>query len=376
VLRRASLVARLAETWLHRPPSPPRAVIDITRRCNLRCSMCRTWEVEPGAPELSATEIGALVASMPRLCWLDLTGGEPLLRNDFGDILDEVATGGEALHVLHFQTNGWFTSRATAAVRRFTARRPEVDLIVTVSIDGPPDLHDRIRGRTGSYRRAIATAAALGDVSGVQVHIGTTVTPPNATSLDALEAALEADLPGFDPQHWHLNVAHTSSHFFANAHLADALATDARSIVDRHRQRRGRPRDLVGLMESVYLINLAAVHRGEPSNIPCDALRSTVFISPEGDVFPCHLWDRRLGNVRETSLPEIWRSAAVARARRGVQTLECGGCFSACEAYPALAAAPPPAPGASRPRQPPPPPGPPPPPNPASAPRRLPVLTD
>jgi radical SAM protein with 4Fe4S-binding SPASM domain len=337
--RRAALVLRLAETWVHRPPSPTRAVVDLTRRCNLRCRMCRTWEVPAGA-ELSAAELGALVRDMPRLCWLDLTGGEPTLRRDFCDVLSAIAREGRALHVLHFQTNGWSARRALEAARTWRAARPEVDLVITVSIDGPKAVHDRMRGREGSYERAIRTLRALRDEPGVDVHVGTTITADNVAEIDALGEQLARDVPGFDPSRWHVNVAHRSAHFFANAEVWSALAVDGAEVVRRHVARRGIPRDLVALMEQVYLVNLAAVATGEPSGVPCQALRSTVFVSPEGEVYPCHLWDRPLGNVRRTPFAEIWRAAEVERARREVIELRCGGCFSACEAYPALAGAP------------------------------------
>lgn len=301
--------------------------------------MCRTWEVDP-AGELSADEIGALVADMPRLCWLDLTGGEPLLRGDFADVVAAVLEHGPALGVLHFQTNGTFTARAVDVATRARRQRPDVDLIVTVSLDGPPALHDEIRGRAGSYRRAIATARALAEVPDTDVHIGTTLTTANEHAMDALQTALAQDLPQLHPTRWHVNVAHRSAHFFANADIADLAPRDPGALVDAHRRRRGLPRDLVSLMESVYLLNLRALQPGRPSGIGCEALRSTVFVSPEGDVYPCHLYDRPLGNVRRTPLRQIWASAEVRRARVDIEALACGGCFSACEAYPAMSGAP------------------------------------
>src|SRR5688572_427065 len=172
--RRLELVGRLAETWIRRPPSPTRVVLDLTRRCNLRCEMCRTWERARG-PELSAPEIGSLVAELPRLTWLDLTGGEPFVRRDIDAVLEAVVANARALTVLHLQTNGWHTRRIEATTRWLA---PRIQLIVTVSIDGPPDVHDRIRGREGSCVRALETARTLSAIA--EVHVGTTVTSSNA----------------------------------------------------------------------------------------------------------------------------------------------------------------------------------------------------
>ena len=160
------LVARLMALWVHRPRGPTRLVMDLTRRCNLRCAMCHTWRVEPGH-ELTAGEVRALLGQMPDLTWLDITGGEVFLRGDAVELFDAVLDASPSLKVLHFPTNGWFTRRVLEATERVRSRRPEVALIVTVSVDGPPALHDRIRGRAGSFARAMATWRGLRAVPGV-----------------------------------------------------------------------------------------------------------------------------------------------------------------------------------------------------------------
>lgn len=332
-------MATLAQTWWRRPASPLRVVLDLTRRCNLRCAMCRTWS-RPATPELSAAEIGSVLARMPELVWLDLTGGEPFVRRDIGDVFTAVVDDAPALALLHFQTNGWLVERIATHTQRLRERlHGGAELIVTVSIDGPAALHDAIRGKAGAYERAIATARALREMSGVDVHVGTTLTSRNHDAVDATWAALQHDLPGLARTHWHMNAMQTSAHFYANDDT-DELHTPVAPQLERHLAARGIPTTLAEAVESAYLVNLAFVQRGEPSAIGCQALRSTMFLSPEGDVYPCHIYDRPLGNVRDTDVIEIWSSAAVKAARRDIEALACGGCFSACEAYPAIAGAP------------------------------------
>jgi radical SAM protein with 4Fe4S-binding SPASM domain len=295
-LTTARMLATLAQTWWHRPSTPTRVVLDVTRRCNLRCAMCRTWAL-PRRPELDAAEIGAMLARLDQLVWLDVTGGEPFVRADIDAVFAAIVDAAPRLGVLHFQTNGWMTDRVVASTRSLRERLAAgVALIVTVSIDGPPEVHDAMRGRAGSWACAVQTACALRAIPGVEVHVGTTLTRDNARAIDA--------------------------------------------TCDRHLVARGVPHSLHAVMESIYLVNLAFVQRGEDSGIGCQALRSTMFVSPEGEVYPCHLYDRPLGNVRERDVLALWRSAEVAAARRDIEALACGGCFSACEAYPAIAGAP------------------------------------
>ncbi len=330
------MIARLAETWVRRPPSPTRLVFDVTRRCNLRCSMCRTWE-HPGTGALTGREIEAVLEQMPRLTWLDITGGEPFVRPDIERVLHAAATIPPGLTVLHFQTNGWMTERIVAGTKATRAAAPDVELIVTVSLDGPPHVHDVVRGREGSAQRALQTLAQLRALPGVEVHVGTTISSQTVNSLKQTEALLRAR--DFDLRRWHWNWLQTSGHFFGNEDI-EPRAVPPGDLLRQHLARRGMPRTLVELMESIYLVNLEAVSEGEPSGVPCQALRSAAFISPEGDLYPCHLYDRPLGNLREHSLAALWHGEDVRAARADIEALACGGCFSACEAYPALAGAP------------------------------------
>ena len=336
-LQRPGFLLRLAETWFHRPSAPTRVVMEITRRCNLRCAMCHTWEIAPGH-ELSIAEVRGVLAQMPHLNWLDLTGGEPFLRKDAVELI-EAASEVPSLGVLHFPTNGWFGDRILEAAERVRAKRPDLDLLITVSLDGPPALHDRIRGRAGCFERAIETFLRLRALDSVQAYIGTTITPDNRDAIDALEQELKRRIPDFRADEWHWNWMQISEHFFRNGHLAKRRPATG-GLVRRQIQRRGVPHNLVDTMELAFLVNLEFYQRGEPTGIVCQSLRSTAFISPEGDLYPCHVYDRPLGNLRDRSLDEIWNSPETLAARRDIEKLACGGCFTPCEAYPALAGAP------------------------------------
>jgi MoaA/NifB/PqqE/SkfB family radical SAM enzyme len=337
--RSSGLIAGLAKTWFRRPDAPTRLVMDVTRRCNLRCRMCSTWKTDPGH-ELAPDEVRRVLAQMPGLLWLDVTGGEPFLRRDVAALFQAVTASTPALRVLHFQTNGWFRERTREVLDDIVARRPDLDVIVTVSIDGPPDTHDAVRGRAGSFERALATFRELRVRRDCATYVGTTVTPFNADRVEALGALLRREIDDFRDAEWHWNWLQVSGHFFANADLAVLPKVESPDLVRHHLRRRGWPRNLVELMELVFLTNLEFYRRGEPSGIVCQALRSAAFVSPEGDLYPCHVYDRPLGNVLERPVEELWRSAPVLEARRDVEALACGGCFTPCEAYPALAGAP------------------------------------
>jgi MoaA/NifB/PqqE/SkfB family radical SAM enzyme len=59
--------------------------LEITHRCICRCSMCNIWKIPPDVTDLGLSEWLGLFSSpeLRHLSELELTGGEPFLRNDF-----------------------------------------------------------------------------------------------------------------------------------------------------------------------------------------------------------------------------------------------------------------------------------------------------
>ena len=91
--------------------------------------------------------------------------------------------------------------------------------------------------------------------------------------------------------------------------------------------------DPADVIEAVYLRHLPTYLRTGRSPLPCKSLRSVVFVDAKGDVFPCTVWDRRLGNVLETPLYELLERAEAAAAREAIEADRCPGCWSPCEAH-------------------------------------------
>ncbi|MBF0417556.1 MAG: radical SAM protein, partial [Magnetococcales bacterium] len=82
-LARAILTANLPHTH----PRPYKLTFSVTNRCNAHCRHCNIWrKTEPSDP-LTLEEIDRLVSRYPYLSWIDLTGGEPLLKPDLPELV-------------------------------------------------------------------------------------------------------------------------------------------------------------------------------------------------------------------------------------------------------------------------------------------------
>ena len=136
--------------------------LNLTRRCNLKCVMCEQHRHDPGPTGLPwydprrelplSAWVGLLdqvAAFRPRLY---LTGGEPTLYPHFAAFLTEAKRRG---FVVHLQTNGTLLDRVADSL---VAQDVEM---VTVSMDGPLEVHDAIRGQDGAFRKTCEGIKAL-----------------------------------------------------------------------------------------------------------------------------------------------------------------------------------------------------------------------
>ncbi|MCQ2522319.1 MAG: radical SAM protein [Lachnospiraceae bacterium] len=166
--------------------------IEMTNLCNERCRHCgsRCGETEPEG-QLSAAEIKAFLKKTKeqfdigdmQLC---ITGGEPLLRKDFFEIM-------EYAHSLGYHWG--MTSNATLIDEKVAKELKRVGLgTISVSIDGLPKTHDWFRQTEGGFDRAMAGLHALHDYSGVKhLQVTTVVHKKNIEEIPALHELLKKE---------------------------------------------------------------------------------------------------------------------------------------------------------------------------------------
>lgn len=315
---------------------PFKLILALTDRCDCRCQACLIWK-KPKSKELSPEEIGGFLAKAPSIRWLNLTGGEPFLRDDVPDVVQAALRSLPRLSVVTIPTTGQRTEEIVAAAGRIAALGVG-RFYLTLSVEGPPELHDVLRGRAGAFLRVVETYRRLRDVRGVRPYFGVTLSDRNVDRVTETFEALSAAVPGIGWNDLHFNVYTQSGHYYDN--LGSGLKRPAAlpAALAPALEARRRSRDPGDLLEATYLRLLPRYLRTGRSPIPCRSLRASVFVAANGDVFPCTVYSRRLGNVRERALPDILRDEEARRARIVIQQDRCPGCWSPCEAHPTILA--------------------------------------
>ena len=289
---------------------------ELTYACNLSCVHCLSSSGRRDPRELSTEECFAVIDELERLkvFYVNIGGGEPMLRHDFFEILEYAA----AHHVgVKFSTNGTFID--ADAARRLAA----MDYLdIQLSIDGASaDVNDAVRG-AGSFAAARQAMDNLRDAGFGAFKISLVATRHNVDQLDGFKAI--ADEYGAQLRVTRLRPSGRGADTWHELHPTQ----------DQQRQLYhwllGRDDVLTG--DSFF--HLSALGDPLPGLNLCGAGRVVCLIDPVGDVYACPfvIHDEFLaGNVRdEGGFTSVWRGSELFRSLR--EPGSAGACTS-CGSY-------------------------------------------
>ncbi len=290
----------------------PVVVWNITRRCNLRCEHCYLDASDTADDEMSLEDFGEVVNDLVK-CEVPLiifSGGEPLVRKDFFEILKLVKDAGLKSVI---STNGTLITPENAE------RLAELGVrYVGVSLDAAcPEIHDRFRGVKGSWEKAVE-GVRNAKTAGIRTGLRITVTKDNYRELPALlDLALREGVERFCVYHliptgrgasmiakdldknereWVLSFLYEKSIELRDKEI-EILTTDSPmdGVYILERLRRENPEAYADARK------LLAIGSG------CTIGTKIANIDYRGDVMPCHFAPEIVvGNVREKTFAQLW----------------------------------------------------------------------
>ena len=320
--------------------------IFLTRRCNQRCSFCFYLAAdsspaagEPGE-ELSLAELEKIAASCPPLLWLAFSGGEIFLRTDLAAIA-EIFYRRTKPAIMLFPSNGLDTERITRTMAEILPRCPCSTVVVKLSLDGPPAVHDALRGVKGSHAACLRTAAALGplldDYPNFELGINSVFCPATQDTM-AETIDFVAELP----------YIHTHTISLARGDLADQSQLTAdldkyqaacRYLEGKLESRQAKTYRFGGarlkaaqdILQRRYILETA---RQDRALLPCYAGRLNLVIADDGAVYPCEDFQARMrmGNIRDYR-GNLGRLLQSEQSRAVVSAIKRDGCHCTHECY-------------------------------------------
>jgi AdoMet-dependent heme synthase len=312
--------------------------LHLTERCNLRCRHCYQTgrsrdEMSPGEIEEAIREISETIDIWRKTYHIDystsfnVTGGEPFLRRDLFDILIAIISGGFDVFLL---SNGILIDRKKAEGLFNIGVKG-----VQVSIEGPVEVHDSIRGR-GSFSASLKGVRHLLD-SGMQVTLNTTLSTRNADFF--MELVGLASKIGVQ----RLGYSRLVPSGRGKAMIGEMLDKKAAKILYEKifSIESGDLKIVTGDPIASQLSDKDGQDRGDMATEGCAAGVSGLTILPDGTIVPCRRLYLPIGNIKRDSFREVWATSRVLEALRDRSRYrgKCGECsrWAVCRGCRAIA---------------------------------------
>jgi len=305
---------------------------EMTRACDLACRHCRAEAHAQRDPqELSTFEAKHLLERMRafggRGPHVVLTGGDPLKRPDFFELLEHGAHIG-----LHMSVAPSGTNALTREVfRRFKTTGVES---ISLSLDGPTaEQHDGFRGVPGCFARTVE-AAREAQEEGLGLQINTLVTAETETNLPSMHRLV----CGLSPMRWSL--------FFliqvGRGHGLREVTAERCEEIHHWLYDISKETPFTLATTEAPHFRRVVLTRMRAEGIPFAKIRETpvgrgfgirdgngiMFISHTGDVCPAGFLPLVAGNIRTADIVDIYRDAAVFQQIRQTGGFKgrCGAC--------------------------------------------------
>ena len=282
----------------------------LTHSCNLRCLHCYV-QGEPAAGE-AATELRTgqwlrIIEEIKEAGCLSLllTGGDPLLREDFPEIYSFIKKNGFLVTV--FTSGSLVSDRIVDLFAELPPRLVEITLY-----GAGASTHDLVTGVPGSFARSIQGIERL-LARGVHVGLKSVLMTLNQDEFPALEELAK----GFGVR------------FRSDAAIFPTLAGDhgpvglrvapdravALEMADPERRREWRE----------FFKNSPSIPQGKQIFV-CNAGLTTFHIDPDGRLFPCLMARMVEYPLASGDFMEGWSEMARVRQLEAEGDFSCGGC--------------------------------------------------
>jgi len=268
--------------------------------------MCNIWDNPTKPSEEFKPE---LLKKLPKMRSVNITGGEPFVREDIEEIVKILETKTDRIV---FSTSGYFSDRILEMARK----HPNVGY--RISIEGLSCKNDELRGRQGGFDKGLRTLLELRRMGIKDIGFGITVSNNNSEDMLNLYEL---------NQNLKMEFATASFHNSFYFHKTDNKVTNVDEVCENFDEliqrlmKENKPKSWFRAFFNLGLINY--INNGRRM-LPCEAGSENFFVDPFGNVLPCNgmeenCWFDTMGNLNDVStFEEIWNSPKAAEVREKV----------------------------------------------------------
>jgi MoaA/NifB/PqqE/SkfB family radical SAM enzyme len=287
----------------------------VTRKCNYRCVGCNVWK-EQDQRELSTEEMikGLDILRKMGIMELVLSGGDPLLRNDIGEILDHASK--------HFVTTVY--DNGSMAAKKIDCLR-NVDF-VAISIDSLDEAkNDAIKAVPGALKAALNSVETLRK-EGIKVAVTPTISQKNLSEiLDITNHFTQKGVPVWYCLYSYDTSVDSKQLFRIGKANDEFVITDKRAMVDLCNKLIEMKKTNSQILMTTKLLEALRELFEDKRIWKCQALKSFLVVDHLGRIAGCHSHNFA-GSIFD--LPKEWNSPQFKTLRETYH--DCSQCNYLC----------------------------------------------
>jgi len=295
--------------------------------------MCSIWKRQKGYDDISIEKYKAIFSEellSNNLEYINLTGGEPLLRNDLDDIVSMFIKLCKRMKVMTLATNGILSGKLINFCQTTIEALPSsVKYYVSLSLDGNEETHNKIRGYDQAFNKVMTSAEYLCEMvkkyENMELGFHATLSAYNFDQARYLyELAEDKGIGiGFVPAalvNAFIKSNGCSSEFCLTNNQKKEIAKFYAWLNDKWFSKyRGMIVDMLT--------------NDTKRTMTCLARKQGVLLDVDGTVYPCgQSADMAFGNICKNTFTAIWYSKQAKEVRNKIK-VECDRCMTDC--YPA-----------------------------------------
>jgi len=282
----------------------------VTHNCCLSCKHCDIWKIKNGGKELTTGQLKDSIFKLKK--WLgsfnlNISGGEPFLREDLIDVIKFSQKIGVAVTVT---TNGVLIDKEMAEKIAKSGIKN-----LNISLDGFEEGHDHIRNKKGVYEKVVK-AINYFKAYKIPIYLATVITKYNLEELsDMVEWAKNNNLDGINFQPLMQNFGseydsnwHSKSEFWPDNE--EKIENSVNKIIEL--KNKGMP--IINSAKQLELMKVYFKNPYEHASLRCMVGEKNFSINEYGDVMLC-FFKKPIGNITKENPKNIWDSEE-AKIRR------------------------------------------------------------
>ncbi len=307
---------------------PKYLIAFVTGQCNMNCLYCCDVARNVRKQSLLTPDDWAYaVQGANSLVHLTISGGEPFMRNDLGKLISSMIDSSGISHV-SINTNGYYSDYISDTVKNILGHYPHIHLTVAVSIDGPPEVHNKLRNTPLAAEKALNTVARLKKIRGrfptLNIRLQSLLVPENYHIIENFLS---------DSSGWNIDFHEIvfPRDFGDNKKNIDAVIQLYKRL---SKKKLSRNKTLENSILRVLNKNISTILDGCGKGWKCQAGGKLVEVLPNGTVLGCEMTkvkgQSKIGTTGKSGLPlvDICKSSEAKKFRKEIAmncscTFEC-----------------------------------------------------